>query len=452
MIDDFQKRPNTPQGNGSKREDFLPDLSNSPENTDFPELPSVPEEVRSEPPEDEDIIELDNTTDTAKPYDLEPGLNTPRNTSENPDQLDTSAKKKKPWQAFVAWFKGLKKEQRIMLAILSVLVVISVSLGAYALLRPSETPAPAPVIVKPEPEPEPTTLPNTLTGRQVDPAINERQVIGAIIENSMDARPQSGLQEAGVVFEAIAEGGITRFLALYQDTEPAAIGPVRSVRPYFVSWLMGFDAAIAHVGGSPEALQNIRSWGTKDLDQSAHPGAFQRVTYRYTPHNVYTSYDALQKLANSKGYTQSSFTGFARTEEAKPSDTPTATSISVNISSQRYNSSYTYNAESNTYARSMGGVAHSDEKSKKRITPDVVVVMVMNYSIQSDRIHSVYNTVGTGKVFVFQNGTVTEGSWQKTGNESNIVFKDANGRTLQLNPGQTWITAVSEAGKVTYRP
>jgi len=129
---------------------------------------------------------------------------------------------------------------------------------------------------KPKP-PAPTTVASTLSGLQVDKSVNQRPVTGVMIENSPDARPQSGLDQASVVFEAIAEGGITRFLTLFQDTQPDYLGPVRSARPYYVQWCMGFDCSLAHVGGSPEALADIPAWGTKNLDQFANSGSFQRL-------------------------------------------------------------------------------------------------------------------------------------------------------------------------------
>src|SRR5581483_6348891 len=114
---------------------------------------------------------------------------------------------------------------------------------------------------------QPTTVASTLTGLPVDPSVNKRQVTAVMIENSLDARPQSGLDQAGIVFEALAEGGVTRFMALFQDTQPDYIGPVRSARPYYIQWLLGYDAAYAHVGGSPDALNDITAWHVKDLNQ-----------------------------------------------------------------------------------------------------------------------------------------------------------------------------------------
>jgi hypothetical protein len=107
---------------------------------------------------------------------------------------------------------------------------------------------------------------------------------------------------------------------------------------------------------------------------------------------------------------------------------------------------------SNTYARSMGGVAHVDVNSNKQITPKVIVAMVMKYGIEGDGKHSTYNTVGTGQVYVFQDGVVTEGTWNKSSATSQLSFTNAAGEPLKLNPGQTWITALNKANSVTYQP
>ena len=337
------------------------------------------------------------------------------------------------------------------IVILGVTLIVASGLGSALMLRQEAPVAATPTktkVVKKEP-PKPTTVASALSGVQVDPAVNARPVIGVMIENSVDARPQSGLGQAGVVFEAIAEGGITRFMALFQDTTPEDIGPVRSVRPYYVKWLMGFDAPIAHVGGSPEALSNIRDWGTKDLDQVSNSGDYRRVATRDAPHNVYTSYSALQQIAAAKGFTGSTFTSFVRKAES-PSKTPNAKTIDMAISSSLYNTHYDYDPASNSYKRSQAGAAHIDAGTNQQISPKSVVVLVMPFSI--DGKYSVYGTIGSGQAIVFQDGVATTASWVKSDNAAQFSFTDAGGKALALNPGQTWITAVGDASKVTYAP
>ncbi len=352
----------------------------------------------------------------------------------------------------VAWFKGLRRRNKIAVIVGILLVIGGGSAGAYMALRNKPAP-PAPVVVEQKKEEPAKIVPiySPLTGVAVTKEQSELPVTGIMIENSPDSRPQSGLNQAGVVFEAIAEGGITRFLTLFQENQPDYVGPVRSVRPYYLDWLQGFDAAVAHVGGSTEALAKIRSEGIKDLDQFYNTGPYRRVNNRYAPHNVYTSLAALVDLQKAKGWTKSTFTGFPRKAE-KPSDAPTARTIDIVISGALYNVHYDYDLASNSYKRVLAGKPHLDERSKAQLSPKVVIALVTPYSIHPDRIHSVYQTIGSGKTYIFQDGLATEGTWEKTGSKAQIIFKDATGKVIELNAGQTWVTATSIANNVTYKP
>lgn len=356
--------------------------------------------------------------------------------------MNTTNKKRK-----LNWPPGNK--EYLLIGLLLVLIAGGI---AFYISSHSKTQTVSKVAVK-KVAPKPKTVASTLSGLQVDPEVNKRPVTGVMIENSQDARPQSGLSEAKVVFEAIAEGGITRFLALFQDTSPENVGPIRSARPYYVQWAIGFDAGYAHVGGSPEALANIKTWGARDLDQFANGGSYHRVASRAAPHNVYTSIASLNQLEAGKGYGTSTFTGFSRFK-AKPiaSKTPTAKTIDIKISGPVFNVHYDFNAPTNSYNRSEGGAAHIDANTNAPISPNVVVAIVLPYSIAGDGYHSQYQTLGTGQAFIFQNGNVVVGSWTKVDNKSQISFTDAAGKIIMLNPGQTWITAVGSTGAVTYSP
>jgi hypothetical protein len=353
-------------------------------------------------------------------------------------------------RSFKEWLRALSGKQKALLIAGLVVLLAGAGVGAYFLFFAESAPVPA--IVKKEEkkeEPKPTTVASNLTGLQVDPSVNERPVIASMIENSMDARPQSGLSEAGVVFEAIAEGGITRFVALFQDTQPDYIGPVRSARPYYMQWMLGFDAGYAHAGGSAEALSLINQWGVKDLPH--HNSYFWRVSSRAAPHNLYSSVPKLNEYAASKGFGKSNFTPIPRNEkEGTPAATPTARTIDLNISSATFNVHYDYDATTNSYKRSEGGAPHTDEKSGAQISPKVVVALIMPQG--KNGIYYTYQTIGSGQVLIFQDGIVTSGTWKKDSNSANFTFTDAAGAELKLNPGQTWFTALGEASRVTYAP
>lgn len=409
--------------------------------------PKLPDFSAVEEPDDtpvDESIENSDGDDTA----FVPSQEIPTDTQSVASAAEESVPQPGKKPAFWSTHWRLSKRPTIVLVAVSLLLIGGGTTAAY-LARPGDqggtfTSKKTPYV------PKVTTVASNLSGLQVDASINSRPVTGAMIENSTDARPQSGLNQADVVFEAIAEGGITRFLALFQDNTPDYIGPVRSARPYYVQWCMSFDCALAHAGGSPEALQNITAWGTKDLNHNA--SAFWRVTSRYAPHNLYTSIAKLHEYESSKGYGAASFTPLARKADTA-AKAPTAGSIDIAISSAAFNSHYDYDVATNSYARSQAGAAHTvidASGASTQLKPKAIVAMVMQYGIASDK-HSQYGVTGSGESFVFQDGAVTKGSWSKADQKAALTLTNTDGSPLKINAGQTWLVAVSTASKVTYQ-
>lgn len=299
-----------------------------------------------------------------------------------------------------------------------------------------------------------------LTGLEVKDKASETQAATCImIENSPDARPQSGLKDAGVVYEAVAEGGITRFMGVYQEAKPQFIGPVRSVRLYYAQWAKPYNCSIAHAGGSADALALIRNSanGYRDVDEFANPSSYWRQSGRYAPHNLYTSFERLDKLNNSKGYTSSEFQGFARLEADVAPAIPdqTVNTINIKISSALYNPVYTYDAATNTYLRAhQSGGKHNDRSQSGVLTqysPSVVVAIKVTPVARPGSAHPNYTTTGSGTAHIFQNGTAVQGTWTRASANSELTFQDANGKTVPLNRGQVWISAYpSTSGSVTW--
>lgn len=386
----------------------------------------------------EEIVEISEPDGNKKSMPIDSGL--------GGSQKSVSFRRK--WLRALHWRQTHLSRPKWFLLWLGILLALAATgFGVYKIKEHYKV-APYAETPKARVPPKPTTEASKLTGIQVDPALNQRPVTGVMIENSKVARPQSGLKDAGVVFEAIAEGGITRFLALYQEAQPDYIGPIRSVRPYYLDFLLAFDASIAHVGGAPQALKDIKSLGVKDLDQFANSGAYERVKNRAAPHNVYSSMAKFDTLNASKGFVSSTFTSLVRKKDA-PAAQPTANKIDLNISSGPYNVHYDYDAATNSYKRSLGGEPHTDERSTAQLTPKVVIALVMTRGIASDGQHTNYGTTGSGHMYVFQDGILTEGTWSKTDRKSAFSFTDAAGQPIALNAGQTWITLV-DAGKVTF--
>ncbi len=342
--------------------------------------------------------------------------------------------------------------QRGLLFAAALAIIVGTGLTVLAILytAPVYEPSQASKVVPPVKKELPKFY-SSLTGVEVvDEASTKRQVTAIMIENSPDARPQSGLKAAGMVYEAIAEGGITRFLALYQEAQPELIGPVRSLRPYYVDWLAPYDAAVAHVGGSKNALDEVRNGTYKDIDQFFNAGAYWRANDRYAPHNVYTSFERLNALNQAKGFNGSSFQAHSRKADA-PSKQPNATAISVPISSGTYNSNYTYDAATNSYLRFQGGEPHNDREAG-HIAPKVVVVLkVPTQRGFEDGYREQMTTVGSGAAVVFQDGIATDANWTKADKKSIITLTDTTGKSIALNAGQTWYTAIAAEKSPTWQ-
>jgi hypothetical protein len=348
----------------------------------------------------------------------------------------------------------LAKHRKVVWVFGGIFLICIASVTTHFILsqKPAKaTPKPiTKVVVKPKPTPA-TKYYSPLTGSLVaNEAATKQAVTGIMIENSPDARPQSGLKNSGVVFEAIAEGGITRFLVLYQSEKPQMIGPVRSIRLYDVDWVAAFNASIGHVGGSAAGLAEVRNGNYRDIDQFFNPDSYWRSTDRYAPHNVYTSFEKLDALNAAKGYTASTFNGFSRID-GKPSNAPDATSINITISSSLYNSSYIYDKTTNTYARSQAGEPHLDREDGQ-ITPSVVVAMrVDETTVLEDGYRESITTIGSGSAVIFQNGTATNVTWHKDSKLGQVTFTDAADADVPLVRGQTWIAAVpNDGGDVTW--
>ncbi|MBP9667795.1 DUF3048 domain-containing protein [Candidatus Saccharibacteria bacterium] len=324
----------------------------------------------------------------------------------------------------------------------TVLIVLAsgIAYGAWVLTAPSASTF-VHVVAKPKPK-----YYSPLTGELVKAEADTKKSVTAImIENSPDARPQSGLKDAEVVYEAVAEGGITRFLALYQQHKPQLIGPVRSVRLYYVDWLTPYNASVAHVGGSAKALNLVRGGTYRDIDQFFNDGSYWRATDRYAPHNVYTSFARLDALNKSKGYTTSSPVPIARGDATVPKKL-TAKSVSVTISGPLYDSRWSYDAKTGLYRRYEGGVAHTD-REKGQITAKVVVALRVDMQqVFEDGYRESIKTSGSGKAVIFQNGTAHNVTWRKATRGSQLGFTDAKGAPFMLARGNTWISAIPNSG------
>lgn len=297
------------------------------------------------------------------------------------------------------------------------------------------------------------------------------------------ARPQVGLNQAAIVFEAIAETGITRFAAVFQNPTASVIGPIRSLRPYYLEWDTPFDCTVVHDGGSQEALQAIASGGQRNLDEDFRYMWRDNTASRLW-NNVFTSTDKLNNFAQDYNYTSSNPQTFPRltpeeaalivSENLQTSDDSDhtektysyASNISINFGQfASYNTFYIYDPGSNSYRRKyQTGDAHevydcpvgltepdiASECHLTELSPNVIVAMMVRETTMSDNYHEDIKTIGTGKAYIFQNGQVIEGKWLKRSEKDQLIFKNNDGEEVSFAPGQVWIAATPQFGSVDW--
>lgn len=316
--------------------------------------------------------------------------------------------------------------------------------------KPQEVAPPAakkPAVEAPKP-----VFYSPLTGEVIEKKTDATTPVTAImIENSPDARPQSGLKDAEIVYEAVAEGGITRFLTLFQQHQPEVVGPVRSLRMYYVDWLTPYNASVAHVGGSAAALQLVRGGGYRDIDQFFNSSAYRRASDRYAPHNVYTSFSKLSELNASKGYNASNPIPFDRTDDEKD-PAQDATKVAIDISSPLYASEYSYDVATKLYNRSQAGAPHLDREAGQIQAKVIVALKVDMQRVMEDGYRESITTTGSGEAMIFQNGHANKVTWHKDSREAQLRFSDEAGNSFKLARGTTWISAVpNNGGDITWQ-
>lgn len=308
---------------------------------------------------------------------------------------------------------------------------------------------PAPVIQEPVVAEVMLPYKAPLTGIPIEEPLTNR-ITMVIIENHSLARPQTGLDKADLVYEVLAEGGITRFAAFYQSEFPESVGPVRSIRPYFLRLSEGFDALIVHAGWSPEAESIIKKEKLPSINGLAfEPKYFWRDKSRKAPHNMYTNFEELKAAAERLKYrTESEIPQFLFKGNLDEAKGDAASEIQI-----RYNSSYRvgyiYDTEKQTYSRTINEKAHTDAITKEALTTtNVLVVMTKHKVLDSEGRLSIDITSG-GKGYLFQRGKVQEITWK---NENGVIQPYANGQQIALYPGKTWINIVTDgAPGVTYK-
>jgi hypothetical protein len=291
--------------------------------------------------------------------------------------------------------------------------------------------------------------------------------LGVMIENHESARPQSGFNSSDIVYEIVAEGGITRMLAVYYCQAPAQVGPVRSARTYFLDYISeyGDSPLYAHVGGAntpgpADALGQINDYGWagyNDLNQFSigFPTFwrdYNRLGYATaTEHTMYSTTDKLWKFAKEdRGLSEKSEDGTPWDEGFVPyifkDKESKGSAQTINIqhwaSYGAYHVDWTYDPASNSYKRETGGNIHKDRNTDEQLEAKSIVALFMQESNANDgyegNVHLLYETVGSGDALIFMDGEEIEAEWSKDSRTDKTVITDSSGKEIEFNRGRIW--------------
>jgi len=318
-----------------------------------------------------------------------------------------------------------------------------------------------------------------------------RKPLLMMVENHEDSRPQSGLSRADVIYEAVAEGGITRFMGVYYcgAVAPAPrkydVGPVRSARTYFLDWASEYAECplYNHVGGAncsappggacttnvkAQALEQIRKYGWLG-DKEWCDLSYMALGYKQcrrepertgekkaTEHTVYCDTPALWQKAEDREvneWGEDEFQPWQFKDEAKEADRGSGNEISLYFwkGYSAYGVTWKYDRLANNYLRINGGKEQKDFLTGKPLTAKVVVVQFVKETGPVDEHkHLLYGTTGKGGAIIFQDGEKISGTWEKAKRLDRTIFYDSKGKEVEFNRGLIWIEVLPRDNKVTY--
>ncbi len=280
--------------------------------------------------------------------------------------------------------------------------------------------------------------------------------LAVMINNHPDARPQVGLDKADIVYEIVAEGGITRFLAFFLTHTPEKVGPIRSTREYYLVLVKELgDAMLMHIGWSPQALEAIESWPVRSLGRGGAP------FYRDNPRNVaieHTAYSNGQELREtglSLGWEgEKVFTSWKFKDDQIGYETESlASEVTIDFWYEGdFTAHFKHDTSTNTYTRYMGydsagqPIAHIDDISKQQLSFKNVIVQFASEEaiVGDDKSRLTYDLTGSGNSLIFQDGKVIKSTWSKLDRDARTMYYDLNGKEIEFNRGTFWVSIVPD--------
>jgi hypothetical protein len=310
-------------------------------------------------------------------------------------------------------------------------------------------PEPTPTV---EPTPTPTPpqgFPCSLTGALVE---NEADLklrpIAVMIDNEINARPQSGLNSADIVYEMPVEGNITRYMAIYHHTYTDKIGPVRSARPYFIDKALEYNAVYVHCGGSNQALRDLVTLKVDTLNDLKGSPCFWRGKDRKMPHNLYTNTKLMREVIEAgKINNKTAPEYFKFNNEFLDLEGKKTNGISF-VYSKNYIVGYEYDEKNKLYYRTINGTRLKDKDSGADISTTNVIVERTTARVLDDAGRLDVQNLGKNRGYYLSGGKLVEIEWSKADRRARTIYKDLKGNEITLNKGVTWIQVVTESTRI----
>lgn len=336
------------------------------------------------------------------------------------------------------------KNEKALYAATGAVIMLAAGLLGWFLYKNPETAQHNPYIAEEPTKPE--CARRYFDGVCDEDGIYEKRMVAIMIENHSGARPQSGLADAAIVYEAPVEGNFTRFMAFFPlDADVKKIGPVRSARPYYLDWAEEFGKPMyMHSGGSPDALDEIEKREMFDMNEFYRGWYFWRDEARYAPHNLYTSSELFRSAWDKYGEVGLFATSSWKFDEGAACTNDCVKEIDVVFSHPNYNVTWKYSTSTNMFERYQAGKKHVDADGRA-IVADTVIVQHANSLVLDSIGRLMIDTRRAGEATVFTNGKAIEARWgwdddtQKTRWYVGRDFNEEVGAEVALKPGKIWI-------------
>lgn len=344
--------------------------------------------------------------------------------------------------------KRLSHSCRILLLLSLCLLFVSGCGGSRAAVNLDEPSAPvaAEPEVTPVPEPEPEEVSPykaPLTGMPLQEPLTRRP-LAIMVNNAPAARPQSGLDGADIVYEVLAEGGVTRLVAIYHSqADGAKIGPIRSIRPYMIELGESYHGVLVHAGASNDAFAILQRQHKEDLDEITNAGAyFWRDKTRKAPHNLYSNVEKLMEGAAKRNYAieDSNVPAYLFRDAKDNVEGDAANSVEVKFQLDNYKVKYEYDSQSNLYKRYINGSPHTDLETGETLTAANVVVLGADHKVLDDVGRLAVNLDLGGDALLFQGGKVIRCQWVHASDD--VIRLVKNNEELPFVPGTTYFNVV----------